>query len=139
MNEIMGTGIWVRIAVIVIPLFTVLWADTVMERYWPGVAPAARTRWRHIQKRLIEPFLPLNADRAGPIWPLNGMVDTQRFLARPGTYLGRMAAFVFVCTAVHYWDRIRGLTALWAVSYVVGAFVMLIMIAGLEVWSRGVD
>lgn len=67
------------------------------------------------------------------------MVDSKRFLARPGMYLGRMAGFILLCTVVHYWDRTMGLTALWAISYVVGAFVMLVMVAGLEVWGRHAD
>lgn len=70
---------------------------------------------------------------------MNGMTDTQRFLARAGRYLGRMAQFILICTAVHYRDRTMGLTVLWAISYVVGAFGMLVMVAGLEVWGRQGD
>lgn len=116
------------------PLLTVLWADTLIERYGPGAALAVRTHWRKAQKMVIEPFLPLDRDQAGPVWPLTGMVDTQRFLVRPGAYLRRMAAFVWVCTAVHYWDGAHGLTVLWAASYTIEAFILLALIAGFDVW-----
>ena len=136
MNEILGVSVWVRIAIVVLPLIAVLWADTIVERYWPGLAPRARTRWRNAQKRVIEPFLPLDAGRAGPVWPLSRMVDAKRFMERPWMYMGRMLALVLVCTAAHYWDRAHGLTALWALSYVVGTFVLLILIVGFNVWDK---
>ena len=136
MMEFLGIGVWVRMAEVVLPLIAVLWADTVIERYWPALARGARTRWRHIQKWLIEPFLPLDADRAGPMWPLSRMVDAKRLLERPGAYLGRMGGLVLVCTAAHYWDRAQGLTVLWALSYVVGVFIVLVLLAGFEVWAK---
>lgn len=136
MNAIFGIASLVRILEVVLPLIAVLWADTIIDWYWPTWALGARTRWRNAQKRLIAPFLPLNAERTGPMWPLNPMVDTTRFLERPVVYLGRMGGFILVCTAVHYWDRMHGLTALWAMSYVVGVFVVLVMLAGLEVWGE---
>lgn len=136
MNTFFGVSAWIGIAEVALPLIAVLWADTIIEWYWPTWALGARTRWRNVQKRLIEPFLPLDGERAGPVWPLAPMVDTDRFLERPAVYLGRMGGFILVCTAVHYWDRMHGLTALWAVSYIVGVFVVLVMLAGLEVWGE---
>lgn len=44
MNECFGFSAWVRIKEAVLPLFVVLWADTLIERDWPGIAPVARTR-----------------------------------------------------------------------------------------------
>lgn len=70
---------------------------------------------------------------------INGMVDSQRFLARAARYLGRMAGFMLICTVVHHRDRTMGLTVLWAISYVVGAFVLLILVSGIEVWGRQGD
>lgn len=134
MNAFLGIGVWVRMAEIVLPLIAVLWADTLVEWYWPRVALGARKRWRVAQKRLIEPFLPLDADREGPVWPLTRMVDAARLLESPGRYLGRMGGLVLICAAAHYLDRAMGLTALWAASYIVGTFVLLILIAGFDVW-----
>ena len=136
MMGFLGTGVWIRIAEVALPLVAVLWADTVIEWYWPGVALGARTRWRAAQKRLIEPFLPLDGARPGPVWPLAPMVDAKRFLERPETYMGRMGGLVLVCTAAHYWDRAHGLTVLWALSYVVGTFVLLVLLAAFQVWNR---
>ena len=64
------------------------------------------------------------------------MVDARRFLERPTVYMGRMAGLVLVCTAAHYWDRAHGLTVLWALSYVVGTFVLLVLLAAFQVWNR---
>lgn len=136
MMEFLGIGVWVRMAEVVLPLLALLWADTVIERYWPGIAPTARTRWRNAQKWLIEPFLPLDMDRTGPVWPLSRMVDAKRLLERPGVYLWRMGGLVLVCTAAHYWDRTQGLTVLWALSYLVGVFVLLMLLAGFYVWGE---
>ena len=136
MSGILEVSVWTRIAVVVVPLIAIMWADTVIERYWPRLAPRARGRWRNAQKWVIEPLLPLDAGRAGPVWPLSRMVDVRRFLERPGTYLGRMGVLVLACTAVHYWDRARGLTVLWALSYFSWVFVMLVMIAGCDVWGE---
>ncbi len=135
MNGIFGIGVWIRMAEIVLPLIAVLWADTVLEWYWPTLALGARTRWRNAQKRLMEPFLPLDAERAGPIWPLGRMVDGKRLLERPGAYLWRMGGLVLVCTAAHYWDRTHGLKVLWVLSYFVGVFIVLVLLAGFEVWN----
>ena len=132
----LGTGVWIRIAEVALPLLAVLWADTIVDWYWPTLALGARTRWRAALKRLIEPFLPLDGARPGPVWPLAPMVDAKRFLERPETYMGRMAGLVLVCSAVHYWDRAHGLTVLWALSYVVGVFVVLALLAGFDVWRN---
>ena len=43
---------------------------------------------------------------------------------------------MLVCTAAHYWDRAQGLTVLWALSYVVGVFIVLVLLAGFEVWAK---
>ena len=128
--------LFVHMVWVVACLGVFLAADAVMDRRWPWVLPVTRVRWRRMQKALVDPFLPMDWEREGPIVPLPPMVDAQRFLERPKVYLGRLGVVVAGLTALHYWDKAMGLTGLWFLSYVVGAFFVVLLSTGIYVYRE---